>query len=148
MTTTVDKMPIHDSLAELLAEISERGRDSFVAGLAKNRDIYGYTPGPWRKREEKDGIVYLVMCLKDLKVYVGQTNDVDRRLCEHLGGYGCAEGLANAIKKHHRNNFGRAKRWEGRKGRGGKGRARQSRWQTQGKQARTPIEYMKEMNTR
>ena len=98
-------MPIHDSLAELLAEISERGRDSFVAGLAKNRDIYGYTPGPWRKREEKDGIVYLVMCLKDLKVYVGQTNDVDRRLCEHLGGYGGAEGLANAIKKHHRNNF-------------------------------------------
>jgi hypothetical protein len=40
MTTTVDKMPIHDSLAELLAEISERGRDSYVAGLAKNRSIY------------------------------------------------------------------------------------------------------------
>ena len=68
--------------------------------------IYGYTPrGPWRKREEKDGIVYLVMCIHDLKVFIGQTDDVDRRLCEHLGGYGGAEGLANAIKKHHRNNF-------------------------------------------
>jgi hypothetical protein len=48
------------------------------------------------------------MCIHDLKVFIVQTDDVDRRVRQHIGGHGkrvSAEGLANAIKKHHRNNF-------------------------------------------
>ena len=34
----MDKMPTHASKAQLLAEIAEKGRDTFVADLAKNHD--------------------------------------------------------------------------------------------------------------
>ena len=54
------------SLAELLDDIRVGGRDLFLADLVKNHDSANYT-----NYYNDYGVIYVIICLVDFKVYVG-----------------------------------------------------------------------------
>jgi len=88
------------SLAELLEDMHTKGgRDPFVADLAKNHGSTNYNNG------DNDGVIYIIICLIDLNIYVGQTTSFDHRMNEHLSGNGGSECLTSAINKYGRDNF-------------------------------------------
>jgi len=93
------RVPMHASLAEFAAISNMGGRDGYVKALAGNP---GYTRDKSRKRSDydNDGIIYVILNRSNLKVYVGQTDNVDVRFREHLGGYGRARVLQSAIAKY------------------------------------------------
>ena len=55
----------------------KKGRDPFVADLAKN---HGSTPDPSRKYEEgdNDGVIYVLMCRVNLNIYRTADNSAPR----------------------------------------------------------------------
>ena len=99
------RIPMHASLAEVAEDISKMGgRDGYVKALAGNP---GYTRDKSRKRSDydNDGIIYVILNRRNLKVYVGKTDNVDVRFREHLSGNGGARVLQSAIKKYGRKMF-------------------------------------------
>lgn len=65
-------MACFSSIEELRTDIASRGRDQFVAEIAKN---HGFIHDTSRKRfkDDNDGIIYAMIYLDNLNVYVGQT---------------------------------------------------------------------------
>jgi group I intron endonuclease len=98
---------LFSSKDELIETIDVMGRDAFVAEIASNPEMYGTTPHPSRKYKEgdRDGIMYMLTNLVDLKIYVGQSKNFDARVRGHLDGYGGASYLTKAINAHGRKNF-------------------------------------------
>lgn len=93
------------SLDELIADMKTKGgRDLSVADLVKN---HGHTPDASRKRKKAcgDGVIYAIICRVDLCVYIGQTRDFKRRMCDHFGDRGHSISLRNAIDEQGRDNF-------------------------------------------
>ena len=86
------------SLAELFEDVCTKGRDLFVADLAKNHANY-------YEGDNDCGVIYIIICLIDLTIYVGQTIHFDNRMRNHLRGAGNAPLLRDAIKKHGREKF-------------------------------------------
>jgi group I intron endonuclease len=52
-----------------------------------------------------EGVVYLISNLTNGKQYVGQTWNMDRRLKEHMRGWGCAKLLTAAVLKYGKHSF-------------------------------------------
>lgn len=99
---------LFSSLDELIETIDVMGRDAFVAQIAENPILYESTPDFSRKSKkdkEKDGVIYAIINLVNLKIYVGQSNNFDQRIGDHLRGHGGAIYLTNAIIKHGREKF-------------------------------------------
>jgi len=107
LAASAGEIPIY-SPAQRLAEITSCGRDPFVAELLKNPHIYESTPDALRHRTpgDHDGIIYLLICLENLKLYIGQTKNFDVRMRDHRKGHKGTTGvLTKAIKKHGWYNF-------------------------------------------
>lgn len=97
------RVPMHASLAELAESISNMGRDGYVKALAGNP---GYTfKSRNRSDYDNDGIIYMILNRRNLKVYVGKTDNVDVRFRNHLSGNGGARDLQRAIAKYGPQNF-------------------------------------------
>ena len=96
-------VPMHASFAEFAAIFNMGGRDGYVKALAGNP---GYTyKSRQRSDYDNDGIIYMILNRRNLKVYVGKTDNVDVRFREHLSGNGGARVLQRAIAKDGPHNF-------------------------------------------
>jgi len=100
------RVPMHASLAELAESIVNMGgRDGYVKALAENP---GYTRDKSRRRyadDDNDGIIYVILNRRNLKMYVGKTDNVDARFGEHFSGRGGTRVLQRAIAKYGPQNF-------------------------------------------
>jgi len=93
-------MACFSSVAELLKDMHKQGgRDPFVADLAKKHGPSTYKDG------DTDGVIYMIICRIDLKIYVGQTTNVGRRIRSHFSERSSSECLTSAMNHHGRHNF-------------------------------------------
>ena len=78
---------LFSSLDDLIEKIDSIGRDAFVAQIANSPDMYRSTRDPSRRKSkngDNDGVIYLLICLVNKKVYVGQTCNFDVRMRDHF----------------------------------------------------------------
>ncbi len=84
------------------------GRDAFVAEIVENPEKYRSIPDTSRKSKKdkgKDGIIYLLACLRNSKTCVGQTNNFDARMGGHFSIHGRKTAIKNAVNFSGRGNF-------------------------------------------
>ena len=98
---------LFSSRDELIEKIDEMGRDAFVAEIAGNPEMYQYRRDTSRRRQsgDNDGTIYLLICLVNKKVYIGQSCNFDIRMKEHFREGGKPSYIKNAIAKHGRESF-------------------------------------------
>ena len=97
---------MHASPTELAEKIFNMGgKNAYVKALPETP---GYSPDKSRRRRpvyDKDGIIYVLVNCVNLKIYVGQTQNVDAHFREHFTGKGSSKALQYAIVKHGPEHF-------------------------------------------